>query len=725
MNTFGGYSGNPDIECFLLQNEAYFVDMVCSHSILLEQYKRKSSEVLRIAQRQIYPRIGLRLASAKDKETNLLIFSPAALSLTQAANSAYDMGRISVYENVITLITDINSPFSEGITNVAASLTAALLIKQLPLNNDIKNIDLGNSIEERAFEDLNKIVEVFNITKDGNIVPTDVPAANRAAQSIYIALDVDKSTLPAQAFDKGLIDERIILEKTSNDVPYNIRALDYLSIPDNKVAFCWFYISGSSYEAANPDITGDKASTPSLYSYEPIEETFFIKDGYGADDIISILADRINDATLKVDPANIVPSSNLIVSPNRGELTLSYVTIPKKKLYPEEADKTYDRKMASFRMLQRYNYLVFDSRRMSSVINRELFIVRFFTADKVALALKKFEADQYPSPLDEQPLLSLKGQAITFVGNWNDSTTYQKGDLVNFANGSYVARQENTDKDPTNRTWNSDYWAVLYTDATDVSRYKYLAQDYIEGLVYGLVPNYVYLDKKGPRSLTIEVKQGNLKVLNAQNESTSLDPRDPKKTHLIDTFFFRLAENIFSVSGRIKIRISSTNFKDVPEIYSLIDPLDGSLSINLSSVSAEDVALEILKALHTVSQYTDVLAALTLPHALQFTAFKTTKTEVKEVIDILELPSGLEIATGISGVGFSGYENSVRELTEYRSKARSLIITAELIDSALLTTNKDILTNGDYSVASVSYFKQSSLIQSVKDKVNLLNHRRF
>ena len=152
----------------------------------------------------------------------------------------------------------------------------------------------------------------------------------------------------------------------------------------------------------------------------------------------------------------------------------------------------------------------------------------------------------------------------------------------------------------------------------------------------------------------------------------------------------------------------------LPEIFSFLNSVDQTLDIVLENASAEEAAVEVLKSIHLISQYTDVLSALVYPYALQFTAFKRTKEEVKEVIDILQVPSGLEIATGSSGL----------EKTPYRSKPRSLIVEATLIPSSLRKYTP-IDSSGKRGEVQKVLLAEDKSLQAVKDKLNFLYQPRI
>ena len=685
MVSFGGLNNNPDISSFLNSITNQFTEMVISYSILLKPYQSKQSDIINIATRQVYPRIGLRLAAAKDIDnTPLFVQFGVPSTQSQMASTGFDSIREGIYQNVITLMTDTSSPYSEGVTSVAAAITAAILIRQLPINGDIKNIELGNQIEKIALEDLDTITKVYTQTKT-TALATTISAETKTAQTLYVALDIDKTTLPDTYFNVDPIIETLSVEVSYPNA--NVLTLDSLTIPTDKLAYCYYYISGTEYESVDSQSTLgiSTATTPALTIIPPTESAFFIETGYNADDVINNLADALNEAAL-----NSNRDTNVICAPNRGDLSLDYVTFPKKKLYPNEVDKTYDKKLINLRLLQQINFLVFEARRLSSIVSKELIVVRFYTINKIAIASSLLSTNSI-----------FNGTTYTYQGTWNSTTAYTIGQVVDLNNISYVCISNSTNINPYSASNTTTYWTPLYTEASDLIPYNKLAQSSIDGLIYGLNNTYNDLDSTSPASLVITTQHGNLKVVTNNASSAS--------KFLVDTFYFQLDTGVISVTGNVKIRLSSTNLDIVPNIFSYIDSTDKCLNIPFTSATAEEVALEVLAAVFTISEYTDVLASLAFPNALQFTAFRRTPAEVKEVIDIIELPVGLLIATGTSLIS----------VTPFKNKARSLIINAIPIPITKLNTSL-IDNNGDYGSASATFVKNPASLQKVYDKLNLL-----
>ena len=676
-NSFGGFSGNSNIEAFLSSIEAEFVAMVVSNSVILEAYQRRTTDVINIAIRQVYPRIGLRLAAAKNLD-NSPLFSTLPFTQSQLATVGNSNIRLGVYENVITLMTSDSSPYAQGITNVAASLTAAILIKSIPINNDLKNIDLGEGIEKRAFEDLDRIVDLYK-AESGGVKPTQETLLSTESQSLYIALDIDKSTLPATWFNVGTINEIVYIEQSQPSA--NIRVLDSITIPSNKLAFGWYFISGTEYEDVQS--TDTDSLVPKVTILPPLEGCFLVNSGDTSEAIISNFADNLNDAGLS-------RNTNVIASPNLGLLTSTSISLPKKKLYPDEIDKTYDKKVAFFKLQTKLDYLNFTPRRRSSIVNRELIILRFFTLDKVNLAQSKLANNT-----------AFTGVTFTYTNEWDNSTNYEIGNITDYNSKVYVCKQLSTNNIPSIST---DYWVSLFADSDELANYKSISQDYIEGLVYGLANNFTTLDKKGPKSILLDVEKGDLKIVSSNSKLT-------KDTNIINTFYFKLSDPLVLVSGILKLRVSSTKLLDVPEIFSFLNPIDKTLDITLINATAEDVALEILKAVYQISQYTNILSALVYPYALEFTAFKRTKEEVQEVIDIIQIPPGLDIATG----------TSIIEKTPYKNKARSLVIEAINIPSQLRRhVTIDSCSGTKVNSGQVVLLQEDKSLQTVKDKLNFL-----
>lgn len=773
-----GFSTNGIISDYLTAGIVDFTEMVISYSVLLKPYEKKTEEVKRVALRQVYPRIGLILSAAKDLDNNMLFSDinnkgervigsddPNTLgSYAMGTNVGFGVvgpdGRTAlenVYRNVTYFMTGLEplsntfvpNPFTEGITSVAAAMTAAVLIKQIPINSDIKNIDLGKDIEAGALEDLDRILKLYESGKSGSLSSqfAQLPSPSLSESTFHIALDIDPTTLPASYFDVDPVDEATIINQAQPDA--RVAPLTHITVDPADIAFGWFYISsmeGETFSSFTDPTTGSTVWKPTLDTNPAIERTFVIRDGWNADDIIEALAEEINSYTL-TDNA----TANILAAPNRGELMLQNIAVTRLRMYDEgaEANSPYARKIAAFRMQQQVNHLSFMARRVSSIVTREMVILRFFTLAKSQIAIEA---------LKERPDLAATFPPgyvdFNYKGIWDPEVSYFLGDIVESRFGQegqiFICAETDPDglaggSDPGNVA--ASYWVPVLGGYQRLREYKNVATPYVRGLVYGLSPSYTYLDRKGPKSLTLFTKEGSTKSLatKSPDSSTNVPPSNKDKLSFLDsdTFFFKKTSEFLPVNGTLKIRLSSTNLANIPEEYvEHFEPITGSLLVPLVNVAeAEDVALAVLEKLFLVAPYTELLGALTLPNALQMNSFKKTTEETKEIIDILgPLPDNLELAVGttrvVSGTirviedeaETSFYQNAIEPKTAYSNRPRSVVIKSTPIDilSAKSTeTTSTLVDNKDYGMAKVLQSNRSVRLQGVFDKINFLERANY
>ena len=659
MVTFGGYSFGTDesIGAYLSSNQVGFVDMVVSHNLLLSSYKKpeKIDEVIRIAQRQAYPRIGMILSSAKDNDNSFLFADET---------NTYQ----SIYLNVIEIMTSPDSPFSEGLAGVAARYTAAIMIGYININSDIRNVDMAKHIELEATKDLERIIELIKISDTATLRTTRLSLSNEGGDgtSFYIAMDIDKTSLPSTYFDIGLANEVVYIEDEYSDS--NVRTLTNLSIAPSDFAFGHLFYSTMEVESTNIP-----------YS---VQETFLVNDGDNHLDVIIRLAEIVNQTTLGLEAGDLV-KSNILAAPNKGDYKVNSVLIPKNKLYDYE-DNAFDRKLAEFGLSQQISEVNFRSRRQDPVVSYELIILTFYTISASLVAEQELGNDGI----------------WDYVGTWDNGTTYNRGDIVTYLDYKYACKVDGTTVLPTD----FNNWQLLLPTKISLLPILDKATNWIEGLVYGVKSNYLDLDVEGPSSLTLVVNENRV-------ESTAATPSTTAEEleFVANTFYFKA---LAPVSGELKVRISSTNLTEIPELLPLLDA-EGSLVITLNNDSVESVALKFLKAIYSISQPTEVLGALVYPYAVQLTSFKESLEEVREVIDILEVPPGLLIATGTPS----------HVKTDYYNHPRSVIvpITKLKVTSSSNTTNPvdeaavDLL--GDAAVISNSKVGISDLLQDTFDSV--------
>jgi hypothetical protein len=683
MNSFGGFSSNPDIKSFLQAQQADFIDMVRSYSVLLRA--SKDLQIINTAQTQAYPRIGLILSAAKNLDNTYLFSDPT---------NPTDI--VALYQRVITLMISTDSPFSEGITRVAAALTAAILIRSIPLDDDIKNVTSAKQIEEGALNDLAEITKLYTQTKAP--AAAILSAGGTSASTLYISLGIDSTSLPATYFNLNPPDQIVRIEEVYPNS--NVKLLDSLNIDPSEIALCWYYVTHAdeggfkattsttnTLDTTNTIVTGSTTNISTQIGsselLQPVEGAFGIPDGSTAEDIIELLSDALNEAVTFYD-------SNVLVSPNVEPTSLTSISMIKRKLYDSDSsDPTgiYDKKVASFRMLTNLCSLRFDARRMSAIISTELIIVRFFTVSKTAIANSRFNTT-----------------GSSYQGIWSSATSYAAKSIVTYDGLDYYCANT-VSSGGANPYTNNTVWKVLYNSHNDLINYRSLptSKDYVDGILYGLLPNYTFLDRRGPHSLIIGVEKGTVKTTTGSRvgSGSTTDPAVKEKDIPIpNTFYFRLTGA--PVTGTLSARVSSSN-------STVVAPW----SIDLVDASAEDVALAFLNSLYTVSQASDTLGVLVYPHAVEIVAFQTTKEEVRVVVDITQVPAGLEIATG----------TPIEEKTPYKNKPRSVSVDAKVARTTTQSPTdqtEELLTKFSGS-ASLTKHKKSSGLQHVYDKMDFLN----
>lgn len=608
MSLFGGYSFGTDesIEAYLTNNQIGFIDMVISHNLLLASYKRedKQAEVIRIAQRQAYPRIGMILSSAKDND-NTFLFADETNSIA------------SIYLNVIALMTSPESPFAEGLADIAARYTAAILIGYININSDIRNVDMSNHIEEEATRDLERIIELIRVT-DSAITQTATEQNTQEEElppSFFIALDINKVTFPETYFDTGFADEIVIINEVFPNA--QIQQLNTLTVPKGFISYGYIYFSSLENSASTIPLS--------------VQETFLVNTGDDALTIINKISQIINQNTIGLQTGDLI-KSNLLAAPNKGELVTETTSLAKNRLYPIQGNP-FDNKIAQFNINRRVTQIGFRPRRQDPTVNYELIILGFYTAP-VELVAREQVNNNY---------------TWSYQGDW-EAGFYNQGDIVFYEEFHYACTATSTNNIPTN----FNDWVVLLPDKTSLIPILNDSINGIEGLIYGTKKEYLKLDSKGPSSLTIVVDEN--RVTAANSTPPGGDPEEQE--FVANTFYFR---TLAPVTGELKVRVSSTNLADKIELLPLLDG-DGNLVINLLNDTAEDVALKFLKGIYGISQPTEVLGALVYPNAVQMTSFKESEEEIREVIDILEVPPGLLIATGTPSFVKTDYFNNPRSV---------------------------------------------------------------
>ena len=587
---------------------------------------------------QQFNNIGLVLSAAKDKDNTQLFKIP------------------TTYQAVLNLM--LNSEYSSGLVNVAAELTAANIIRSLPLNDSLKLIDRGNILETRAYSNLDRIIFLYT---SASAVSTNT-SISTSNDFFFFAPDIDRTTILDSAFNVGLETESIKLE--------GVKTIKTLSVDPNQVAFIYYNILKS------------EPGTPPLLN----EGITIVNDGQDVESFIYQLSSDINTLCTNVYSTGTAtyPFSNLIAEPTRTQNIDASVSVKKSNFYTNTT--TFLNKTATFTLRTFSVYLEFAARRLSTTVSREAVTIRPLTIHKAALLT---------------PYTSYKGQ-------YNASTLYSLNDVVISNNIAYRVILASP---PANSISNTTYWQVVdvsntsYTTNDLLIRKSNYIKNYVEGLLIGKQTsnffNYQSLQLEGPLSAIIDVNKGTVSSASASaTGSTAIDHKVE-----IDTFYFSFSDplNPFCTNaGRLLFRISTLS-ENVPWI---------PINIELGD-QPEDVAFKLLQGIleYRVEQDTKVVGAQIYKDAVYINAYKITNPEVRVIVDVkFEDVQGITVA--------SYYHLVAPAITSYSTAPRSVAVTTVL----RITNNpsSDQTINKGASTINLGS-RSNSTMNRIKDKIGTLN----
>jgi hypothetical protein len=607
--------------CVLTQGSSFITD----DDILFQGYNQ-------------FNNIGLVLSAAKDKDNTQLFKIP------------------TTYQAVLGLMT--NSEYSSGLVNVAAELTAANIIRSLPLNDSLKLIERGNTLETRAYSNLDRIIFLYT---SASAVSTNV-SISTSNDFFFFSPDIDRTTLLDSQFDVGLETESVKLT--------GVKTVKTLSVDPNQVSFIYYNILKS------------EPGTPPLLN----EGITIVNNGQDIENFIYQLSSDINTLCTNVYSTGTAayPFSNLIAEPTRTQNIDSTISIKKSNFYTNTA--TFLNKAATFTLRTFSVYLEFAARRLSTNVSREAITIRPLTIHKASLLT---------------PYTSYKG-------TYSTTTLYSLNDVVISNNIGYKVILASP---PVNSITNTTYWQQLnvsnvsYTSNDLLVRKSTYIKNYVDGLLIGKQTsnyfNYQSLQLEGPLSAIIDVNKGTVSSASATTTgSTSIDHKVE-----IDTFYFSYSNPLTpycTSAGTLLFRIS-TLFEDVPWI---------PINIELGD-QPEDVAFKLLQGIleYRVEQDTKVVGAQIYKDAVYINAYKITNPEVRVVVDIkFENVGGITVA--------SYYHLVAPAITSYATAPRSVAVTTTL----RVTNNPSTDQTINKGASAIDFGSRSnSTMNRVKDKIALLN----
>lgn len=590
---------------------------------------------------QQFNNIGLVLSAAKDRDNTQLFKLP------------------TTYEAVLSLILD--SEYSSGLLNVAAELTAANIIRSLPIDGSLKLIERGNALETRAYSNLDRIIFLYTTAVSSISSDTSI---NTNSDFFFFAPDINRETILETQFDVGLEVEPVKLT--------GVKAVETLTIRPNEIAFIYFNVLKS------------EPGTPPLLN----EGVTVVNNNQDIESFIYQLSSDINTLCTNVYTSGtaVYPFSNLIAEPTRTRNIDSSVSIKKSNFYKDTT--TFLNKTATFSLRTFSVYLEFAARRLSTIVSREAITIRPLTIHKAALV----------SPY------------TSYRGVYRANFVYAVGDIVIYDDQGYRALTV----PPLASINNPTHWQLLdlstvnYTNNELIIRKSTYIKNYIDGLLVGKQSssffNYQSLQQEGPLSAIVDVNKGTTSSASAVTTGkTSIDHKVE-----IDTFYFSFSDplNPFcTVAGNLAFRISTmpegAPWKTVPILL---------------GDQPEDVAFKLVQGIldYRISDDTKVVGAQIYKDAVYINAYKITNPEVKVVMDVR--------FEGVEGITVASYYHLVAPaLTSFSVAPRSVAITTVLriLGSTSLLSELPPPSVGA-SVVNLTANKGSKM-SKVQDKIGMLN----
>lgn len=319
--------------------------------------------------------------------------------------------------------------------------------------------------------------------------------------------------------------------------------------------------------------------------------------------------------------------TNIVVSPSSQPRITTSFSRTREELNPQDPNPDY---LVSGNVNVALQTMEFNSRHLSNEFSREVLIVKFYSINKTSLVPNS-----------------------TYQGEW-EAGTYQANDIVSYADRDYYATTTTTEIPGAPDTTE---WILLNPSSGELLSYRSTPdQEGIPGLLYGSTNSYNLLSRTGLQSVIVTVTKGNT-TANATALKANLN--------LQDTFFFRTITAPANNSViRYRVSTSPSNIQ--------------TLTYTTSSNPAQTCAELFLNSLYQHQAVQEVLGALAQEAAVQMVAFKRTNIELRIIVDILEVPAGIEIAVGNS--------LDAPSTLSWGNQPRSIVIQATLGDGV---TNPD------------------------------------
>jgi len=675
--------------------EPDFAKLVRSASVLLKDNGALSYEDIRRATPGEIHTIFLRIATGRNANNDFLYTADDIVEMMQPTGGT---GATKERYNM----------YGQALTWAAAKLVASHLLATIPLQSNLKFYDVAKDLKETAIEDVERIIKLL----DNDVAqPTDISTDEQGQISLYIAHDLNLATIPESSFNIPDTSSSSVPLSQQNgptyDAPVELKDSVFthrgVEIPTGQVGFCYFYMTGQAIDADKDAIlAANEVNNSSSVSYK-IEDVFRVPDNADIDTIITLVSDAINIKTLEVIPNTAI--GNILVGPERGQTIARPQFAVKGELYPETTSlKT---RPATFDLVYRVNRLNFEVRRSSSKVTAELLTIMFYTVDEASWNTYQF--DNNVSNLRNSGSFGIKGLIFGQTQNYSSlSTTSPFSVLLKVDKGSVIPVSIQSDQlgngdDPDlsadgNLLPIDSFYFHAPNSHAGFSKNLVLR---VSSTAYGAKsPDLIEVDLVNPPILPRPIIPGEVR----ENEWTP-------PNCIGEEVAKRVTEAIYKYT-----RVTNTNEDDSDNTNILAVHLgEYSLKTRRINESEEEVYEINLRNLRTDNADTNEVEYKMDFDAgrVQIVGFKYKSREFKIVVDIIQIPSELYVATG-------NYKN--RRTIWVKGKPRSITIETKVLNPASETVAETISQQLNSVKASVGKASASNspLLQSVYDKRKLL-----
>lgn len=728
-----------------VEAEPEFAKKVRLASVILKANNPISYDDIRRATPGTYFRIALRIAAARFP--NISFTSVDATGATTIVDNTNKINFQWLEDDIIAMLTPEGAAnltgdseegrlgsFSGGLEWAASKMVAAHVIRNIPLNSSsLKFVDVADTLETQALEDIDRIIRIDNATNGGSAASSSEASVVKGQANFCIAHSIDLATLPDTAFD--VPDPNTVPPTYTGTISFtDVETVNTLSVQPDEVGICYFYMTGQAVSAdqdlitsrAYTELPGDPKHSGSV-SFK-IEKAFGVITGnsdpndplpssINVDELITLISDEINTETLAKLGENFSLVSNVLTAPQRGKPQTTPVSVTKRELYPDTTSNKNRRGL--FSLYHRINKLSFEVRRYSNKVTTEMITIGFYT---VPLSVWQDyiitpEVNRDPRILRSSGRLGIEGlifgetDSYSQLGNivpYSALLNVEKGNVATVSIDSAASAEaeaaDNIDGSSASDAIDTFYFAYEDTNTID----KFISP-FTSDLTFRLsTTSYI---TSIPLNITVDLTN---QPFTNPNFTGNLDipVGEQVASRVVDAIYEYTRNSNIDQDSIDNANVLGVLLGDYQRITTLVNASKSTaaeipLEPYIDATDSLDIQPNFSSVQKNSSTYRDTVAG-----RVQMVAFRYRDEEYRVVIEILSIPPNLWIATG----------NSVLRRTQWvLGRRRAITAETKVLSSGTVAqqTTAEELSSVNASVGKAEATK-SQLLQRVFDKRRLL-----